>query len=674
MKRIAVLLLILGVGFGLSLAPFSWAGAGEPEVEEEVSRESSIPDADSKMCDLASRYMASLKVSCSEKFQHYEPRSPSAVLQSGGTIRIGQWNVFNLGIDKQRFKDLDVLADIVTRESWDVFAATELFPVSGTVLAENLRLEKFVKELESRPSGAGEAADVIANIQWHGAVRLLLALQKRDPSWALLLAPKSLGSEGSSALETGGVYYRASRVRPVQNEHCQSFGCLAQLPSSLFPGIDADLLEEVVSREPFIASFATHDGRFDFTVIPFHARFRHPKKVGIMEAIAGAQIGASGKVVFGRGLFFEVDSVLGKTKADEFRARLQKEIEDRLSGKKMGPQKKDSTKELLARYAELAALGRFMNHLSKQYREKDIIWTGDFNLEYDLDPDRDTATEAKLRRDWDTILLKNQEGWQGSVVWVKEPTSLSDKERLKSNYDHFILNPKHTSECREASARALDFTDLKVAPLMSNYTALLNEPVYRANYESLPPKSVQQLLEIAAQDPAKFQTLSEETRLGLTLTEANRLEGQKTSDKEAFELRRKELEELLVDLQRRRMLAHLASPVGQQERRKIAARVLNFGSLLQSQWGVFPDTLDGQVIESFQPKFPKPDDLISPEREKRAQEYQKILDDYARRVFDSQWMVDPRTAKDIRYQVFREIVSDHLPIQVDCAVPTKDDD
>lgn len=631
-------------------------------------------DSDTVMCELSKKYLTDIKVECLGQFQHYQslttvPNGTSAA------IKIGQWNVFNLGMDKQRFKDLDLLADLVAKQQWDVFAATEIFPLSGTALGENKRLADYLDSLIRKNATSSDIADVKKQFQWHGAVRLLRALQRKDPSWSLILAPKSLGSEGSSALETGGVYYRANSVKPIVNEHCGTIGCLIELPTKLYPGMTADMLSEVVSREPFMASFVTHDGTFDFTILPFHARFRHPKKNGIMEAITGAKIASDGTVTFGNGLFFDIESILGRTKADEFRKKLAQEIQDRLSGKLKGAEKKDTTKEQLARYAELAALGRFMKHLKSTYKEQDVIWTGDFNLEYDLDPNIDTLAEQKLRGDWDSVLLKNPSGWPGAVVLVNEPTSLSDKERLKSNYDHFVLDPLSTNECSAKTAKAIDFTVRSNAPMMERYTVLLNEIPFGEDYDRVPLLSVVDLVTLAQTNAIEFNALTEEQRLGLSDTQARALGQLRVSDRKAYDKRKQELEELMLDLNRRRMEAYLNQPWGYAERQKIQKRVSEQALGLQNLWGVYEDTINGQKVLSYQLKYPQDSaSEISPERTKRAAEYDKIVADYVRRLFDSQWTIDPRTAKDVRYQVYREVISDHLPIDISCELPPKDDD
>jgi hypothetical protein len=316
-----------------------------------------------------------------------------------------------------------------------------------------------------------------------------------------------------------------------------------------------------------------------------------------------------------------------------------------------------------------------MTYLRSTYAEQDVIWTGDFNLEYDLVPGKDTAAEVKLRSEWDTILLQNPKAWPGATVLVGDLTSISDKERLKSNYDHFILDTKSTVECAAKTAHSVDFTVKGVAPLMDKYTVLLNEKIYGDAYDKEEPLSVTQLIDLANSDPEGFEALTEEQRLGMSFVDARSLGELKTKNKKQFDIRKTELEELMLDLKRRKMEAHLKSAAGAGERQKIQSRVAELALSLQNLWGVFEDTINGKLVASFQPKYPQGDaSEISPERKKRATEYDKIMSDFPRRVFDSQWVVDPRTAKDVRYQVYREMISDHLPIDMECPLPARDDD
>lgn len=554
--------------------------------------------SDKQTCELAQKYLTDLTITCDDKYHHYLSNqiTPS---KNTSRLQIASWNVFNLGFYKQRFKNIALLAELADRQGWDIIAATEIFPLD---------------------------AKLVSSSSWPGAIQLLQELRKLDPSWSLIIAPYGLGSEGSSTVELGGVYYKASRLQAITTESCEALACIIKLPAQLYPGLSEEMLGELVSREPFIASFQALNGNFDFSLMPFHARFRQTKAPEVMDAIVGAKRTSDGNITFEKGIFFNIEDILGKERAENFRKKLAQETKAPVS--QTGA--RDSIKELLSRYAELSAIGRFIQNIKSNQKEQDIIWAGDFNLEYDL----------RRFSDWDVVLLKNE--LKGAKVLVSELTSLSDKERLASNYDHFILNPKDTAECKESSAGVVDFMQPGVLPSLKKYLVFLNDPTgffekkfFKQNEKLYSPSD---LLKLAQNSPETFEKLSAEQRLGLTLHKAKEIIESQPNEQKSQKLR---LEKVLLETLQNRF------------------------DLLEKKYKSIRN--QNQRAEEFVSQYAQ---TLDPQ----AEDYAKSLLDFRRRLFDSQWQVDPTTAKDIRYQVYRELVSDHLPISISCGVSSQDDD
>lgn len=554
--------------------------------------------ADKQTCELAQKYLTDLAITCDDKYHHYlsNQTTPS---KNTSRLQIASWNLFNLGFYKQRFKNIALLAELADRQGWDVIAATEIFPLDSKLVNSN---------------------------SWPGAIQLLQELRKLDPSWSLIISPYGLGSEGSSTVELGGVYYKSSRLRAVSTESCDALACIIKLPTHLYPGLSDEMLGELVSREPFIASFQTLDNKFDFSLMPFHARFRQTKVSKVMDSIIGVKRNSDGNITFERGMFFDIDDVLGKERADVFRKKLTSEA----GSHGQQTEARDSIKELLSRYAELSAIGRFIHNIKSNQKEQDIIWAGDFNLEYNL----------RRFNDWDIVLLKNE--LKGAKVLVDELTSLSDKERLASNYDHFILNPQDTAECKENSAAAVDFMNPGVLPSLKKYLVFLNDPTGFFEKKFFKQKerlySPSDLLKLAQSSPESFERLSEEQRLGLTLQKAKEILASNPNEQKSQRLALEKV--LMTNLQRR------------------------FDSVVKKYKSVKNQQLrTEQFVAEYAQKL-----------DPQAEDYEKSLLDFQRRVFDSQWQLDATTAKDIRYQVYRELVSDHLPISISCTASAQDDD
>jgi hypothetical protein len=84
-----------------------------------------------------------------------------------------------------------------------------------------------------------------------------------------------------------------------------------------------------------------------------------------------------------------------------------------------------------------------MNRVRRESREKDVIFLGDKNLEFD-------------NPQWKNIL----NSFSGGELFVDKPTTLSMPYRLSdgtltngtaSDYDHIVMDLYHSSECRKSN-------------------------------------------------------------------------------------------------------------------------------------------------------------------------------------------------------------------------------
>jgi hypothetical protein len=250
---------------------------------------------------------------------------------------------------------------------------------------------------------AGQVSDDV-HVMLPGYLRLLKSLMRKDPSWSLVMTSFPLQEPGASHSELTGFYYRKSRVRLSETALCDDLACVASVEALQ----DANGLTRdetpLIARRPFAAGFRA--GTFDFSLVGVHLRFRAPEDTPAP--------------------FPDVD---------------------RLSS---------------FRLLEAQIVANWIGHELSDASDKDVIFAGDFNLEFTQMASVDALTAGGQQRDevtyeasWDLALA----GFEGAEVFVtREATSLSSKG-LVSNYDHLIYNPQHTSECvTEPMPYAFNFT------------------------------------------------------------------------------------------------------------------------------------------------------------------------------------------------------------------------
>lgn len=362
---------------------------------------------------------------------HKDPKKPLPV--KGDRIRIGGFNVFHMGDDLAKFKDYAMVAGLINQ--WDIAGLVELMPSGSRCNGINEAIDQAIASTQSgaltykMPNGtAATVEDLRAQYCEPGYVKLLKALMKLDPSWALILTPTPAG-EADSGKELAGIVYRGRHVALLANEFCNNVygapagakflrgGCYAKFGGDYV----AQTVPESMVRPPFLASFRA--GQFDFTLLAAHMRFRHSKKEGVFETILEKVLGGQG---------FGVPSTPGKFN--------------------------DGDKKVLTRFGEIVSTIRLMERIrnfdAKKWNERDVILVGDFNLQ--LGPKTSKGTGVLSQEMWDYALGS----MPGSSLVFNEKTSLSAKFGLASAYDHFVLDvgQKKTSECNPATARRYDFT------------------------------------------------------------------------------------------------------------------------------------------------------------------------------------------------------------------------
>ncbi len=260
----------------------------------------------------------------------------------------------------------------------------------------------------------GQESDEV-RIRLPGYLQLLRELMRKDPSWSLVMTPIPLQEPGASHAELTGFYYRKSRVALDGTALCEDFACVASVEAlQEANGLDE---EPLIARRPFAAGFRA--GTFDFSLVGVHVRFRAPE--GVPAPFEGV---------------------------------------DRLSS---------------FRLLETQLVANWIGHRLERSADKDVLFVGDFNLEYTqmasvdaFTPSGNPRQEVTYEAQWAQALA----GFDGAKVFVtREATSLSSKGSV-NNYDHLIFNPIDTAECiTDVEPHAYDFTNPDTMP--PSYAALL---------------------------------------------------------------------------------------------------------------------------------------------------------------------------------------------------------
>lgn len=333
---------------------------------------------------------------CTNNYVHFYSTKPRKRVPKTGKIRIGSFNLFHLGDNQAPLKNFPLMAEVINQ--WDLVGGQEMMPLPSVWAESNARIyEMMLKKNVNLPRDW-----TVIN---PGYINLLRELQILDPSWSLIMqsVPEGEGSTG----EMAGFFYRASVVNPKEWNYCDSqnsidlrtnhraknYGCLVDVP---------DGQSKLISRRAFAGYFKM--GNFDFVALTAHVRFR--------EADSPNDIAAQ-------------QSEICRRKAP---SRSACRVASNLVG----------------RYYEVLAVADQVNEIRKAARDLDVVYMGDFNLEFT----RSTAEYWKAA-------LKSAPNLE---VWQTSPTTLSVPSRkLASNYDHFVIDKNLTKECDLSSVKSFNF-------------------------------------------------------------------------------------------------------------------------------------------------------------------------------------------------------------------------
>jgi hypothetical protein len=364
------------------------------------------------------------KVDCFDNYHHYNSRSRKFYNREklASQVKVGSFNLWNPGAKSTSFKDYSFLAKLINK--FDLVAGLELLPSVGKDYAHNSRVRKFIEKgdlllekaretYERNPSS--ENWNHLNKLESHlerapklyrapGYVQLLHELRKIDAGWSLILAPSGEAADENYVHEFSGFYYRAKNVLPKINEHCREFeGKRGGSPYACYPNLNEEFMgrsvRDVFSRRPFIGSFKS--GSFDFSLIASHVIFNSPDSDGAMESILYPSFGISHyRELQGAGV----------------------------------------TKTNYARLAEMKVIMEFMQRLRGRYKEKDIIYVGDTNLE-SKNPFWSRLFKNNLPND--SLFIED-----ATTVSVRRYRSNGTPTRGESNdFDHVILSKSHSKEC-----------------------------------------------------------------------------------------------------------------------------------------------------------------------------------------------------------------------------------
>ncbi|OFZ47575.1 MAG: hypothetical protein A2381_10325 [Bdellovibrionales bacterium RIFOXYB1_FULL_37_110] len=399
-------------------------------------------------------------------------------------IKLGGFNVFNMTTGQTKYKDLEIIADIISQ--WDVVGAVEVLPAMGDDAKTNVLLRSMLDQGKISLEEARKA------YRTPGYLNILNLLRKKYPesNWAMILAPYTQ----SKTQELVAYYYRGDSVELIESSHCKNEVYeLLQKPTILnwdstgkisykeavlppknrilgcIPYFEENI-EQQFARIPFMASFKA--GAFDFTLLAMHARFRAPSELNnvcqkdCMDAIKkmldeefdpeGCEVPTLSSTLLAKVLKQVKAHEAGQNK-DYLSAEEKKLAEVQAALKISANVLERRLKYLIdprvfTRFYETKKLLQFINTLKKD-GEKDIILMGDFNLE--------NKELVKNKVDYWSEILGD---FPGHELLVTDKTSLSRDKKgdgMVSSYDHFLLVPEDVSECRPSTAHAFDFRQEK---------------------------------------------------------------------------------------------------------------------------------------------------------------------------------------------------------------------
>jgi hypothetical protein len=369
---------------------------------------------------------------CAPNYAHFFPATISVEERAPAQIRVGSFNLYHLGDNQSVMKNYDLVAKVMNQ--WDVVAGQEFMPLPNDFSKDNRQVVFAM--------GLGFKNAEIEQSGWSviepGYILVLKELRKLDPSWALIMQPNAEG-EGSSG-EMAGFYYRSRYVRLKDFPYCPAEGAKEYRDDKIVRNIGCVLQvpekqRKLMSRVAFAAYFRA--GNFDFVAMTAHVRFRQAIPPDI---------------------------------------KLQKA---ELCARHPNPAKCNPSNDTVGRFYEVKAVVDQMKEIKRVTGDDDILYMGDFNLEkrelFDDMWAAATASEPDLK------------------VYQTDPTTLSIvAKKLVSNYDHYLFNPKATSECLPETAHAFNYMAMppKVEP-GSAFDAIATKLTPEARQAMFDQKSVE---------------------------------------------------------------------------------------------------------------------------------------------------------------------------------------
>lgn len=360
-----------------------------------------------------------VQTECYPQYVHFNSEVAKAAYRPSGasSFKLASFNVLYQGSDRSRFKDLKLVAQLINE--FDLITVQEILNTDARSESHNDRLWKYYHETKDK--------EALKHFLLPPAMLILNELRELDPSWALILSRKAK-VDGRNDIEELGFFYRGKVVKPINNEHCtirnrpkkEGLACAIR-PTKTLIGRD---VSKVFGRFPFMASFQA--GNFDFAYITSHIVFGSPTDEELKKTILEQAFGVSTYEGLGVGV----------------------------------------TQATYARWAEMKVIADFMKGFKNNYKEKDIIFAGDTNL------------EAKFPL-WETIARDAG----NFVLKIDQPTTLSinkfrrdvDTQGRASNYDHFFIHPQDTKECDHENAKVHYFHEEGISTDLHRKWLIRNE-------------------------------------------------------------------------------------------------------------------------------------------------------------------------------------------------------
>jgi len=354
-------------------------------------------------------------------------------------VRISTFNVYQAGSSRTEFKDLELVAKMMNH--WDVVGATELVSAIGIDKRHNFAIVEQIRKLEASLGQLNSSEKVKAKKEIQrlkkqyvlpGYVNILKELQEIDPSWSLVLTSTEEGAKNATVKELGGYFYRASIVKPIENEYCEKYyntkkaiGCYPKFDKKTYGKNVAHLF----ARRPFLSSFRS--GNFDFTLVLTHIVFNAPSDEELRKELVQAAYGVDSYSEVGPGI----------------------------------------TSTSFARFAEITHILEMMDKYKKSFKEQDLILMGDFNLESD-------------NPYWQVLFDR----YKGLDIKIDKPTSLAQSKTLSdgtetngtaNNYDHFVFDEQSTYQCAgKNNAKVFNFIENSFRKIIDKRYLVRTEEAY----------------------------------------------------------------------------------------------------------------------------------------------------------------------------------------------------